>query len=109
MAVGINVTNAANYINISDPSNVNIMTIKKTAIASVGMYFQKNCVNGLGQSPYAYGRRTPGRTTKTIIQINLTDRTHYSFDCDEVINQATWQGCTNTELLVAHADIVSWL
>lgn len=109
MAIGIKVTNSPNYININSPDDSNIFTIKKTAIASVGMYFQQNCVNGLGQSPLAYGRRTPGRTTKTIIQINLTDQTHYSFDCDEVVNQSTWQGCTNAKLLVAHSDIQSWL
>lgn len=107
--IGINVTDNGNTIDVSAPDGSNIISILKTNIVSVGMYFQNNTTNGLGGSPYSYGRRTPGRTTKTIININLADRTKFSFDCDEVINQATWQGCTNAELLVAQSDIQSWL
>lgn len=108
--MGIKVVNNGNTIDISDENGtINVTSIQKTLIVSVGMYFQKNCVNGLGQSPYAYGRRTPGRTTKTIIRINMEGEVNYSFDCDEVINQVTWQGCTLAALLVAQADIQSWL
>lgn len=107
--VGINVINTANYININAPDNSNIVSIRKTSIISVSMYFQSNCVNGLGQSNYAYGRRTPGRTTKTIIRIITESEMSYSFDCDEVINQPTWQGCTNAALIQAQSDISSWL
>jgi hypothetical protein len=108
--MGIKVANAATTIDISDENaTVNVTSIAKTKIVSVGMYFQENCVNGLGQSNYAYGRRTPGRTTKTIIRLTLQDETSINFDCDEVVNQATWQGCTLAKLLVAQAAIKSWL
>lgn len=106
----IKVVNSTHTIDISDENAaINIMSIAKSNIQSVGMYFQKNCVNGLGQSPYAYGKRTPGRTTKTIIRINLVDRTNFSFDCDEVVNHVSWQGCELTDLITAQADIASWL
>lgn len=106
----IRVVNNTDTINISDENaNINITSIQKALVVSVGMYFQKNCINGLGQSPYAYGKRTPGRTTKTIIRINMEGDTNYSFDCDEVVNQATWQGCQLSNLLTAQADIASWL
>ena len=106
----IRVTDNGATIDISDENgNVNVNSIAKSNIQAVGMYFQKNCVNGLGQSPYAYGKRTPGRTTKTIIILKLVDRTTTSFDCDEVENHATWQGCQLANLLVAQSDIQSWL
>jgi hypothetical protein len=105
----INVTNSANAITISDDTNTNPTVIAKTKIIEVGMYWQFNCNNGLGLSPYAYGRRTPGRTTKTIVILHLNDGTKVSFDCDEVANQVTWQGCQQSDLLTAVADIKSWL
>lgn len=107
--IGINVINSANYININAPDNSNIYTINKSLVDSIGMYYQENCVNGLGQSNFAYGRRTPSRTTKTIINIRMSDQSSYSFDCDEVINQPTWQGCTKAALIQAQSDISSWL
>jgi hypothetical protein len=106
----IRVVNSTDTIDISDEAGtINITSIAKSQILSIGMYFQKNCMNGLGQSPYAYGKRTPGRTTKTIIQIQQVGHICYSFDCDEVVNQATWQGCQLSNLLTAQADIASWL
>lgn len=106
----INVTNTGATIKISDPNAIAPDSyIVKANIQSIGSYFQKNCVNGLGNSPYAYGKRTPGRTTKTIVRISLIDATTFNFDCDEVNNQVTWQGCTLAALQVAITDIESWL
>lgn len=106
----IRVTDNGATIDISDANgNVNIASINKTTITSVSMYFQKNCTNGLGGSRFGYGKRTPGRTTKTIIRLHTTSQQTYSFDCDEVENQATWQGCELSNLLTAQSDIQSWL
>lgn len=105
----IKVTNNANTIDISDVNDTNIASIDKKLISSVGMYFQNNCTFGLGQSRFGYGKRTPGRTTKTIINIVLSNSSVFSFDCDEVQNQPTWQGCTNANLITAQQDIQSWL
>lgn len=106
----INVTNTGLTIKISDPLGVAPDAyIAKSDILQIGSYFQKNCVNGLGNSPYAYGKRTPGRTTKTIVRLCLHDSTTFNFDCDEVANQPTWQGCTLAALNQAVTDIESWL
>lgn len=97
-----------------DPSNPNQVNTPKTyvtlnSIDKVGSYFQKNTSNGLGNTPYSYGKRTPGRTTKTIVQLVLRDGTSISFDCDEVQNQPTWQGCQLANLEQAVSDITSWI
>lgn len=108
--MGIQVANLANVIQISDGAGTtNFSSIQKSLIISVGTYFQKNCVNGLGNSPYAYGKRTPGRTTKTIIRITCEGEINYDIEVDEVLNQPTWQGCTQAALINAYNDIVSWL
>lgn len=106
----IKVVNNGTTIDISDENGtINVTSIKKSQILSVGMYFQENATNGLGGSPYGYGKRTPGRTTKTIIRLTMLGELTYSFDCDEVANQLTWQGCTLAALLQAQSDIQSWL
>lgn len=108
--MAIEVTNTGATIKFSDPLGVGTDSyIVKTNIQSIGSYFQKNCVNGMGNSPYAYGKRTPGRTTKTIIRISLIDATTINFDCDEVSNQAGWHGCSRAALQQAITDIESWL
>lgn len=107
--MGYNVTNLANAIEIASTPSGNITVIQKAHIVSVTMYFQKNTINGLGQSRFAYGVRTPGRTTKTIIRLICEGEINYSFDCDEVLNQPTWQGCTLAALQTALNDITSWL
>lgn len=111
-SMGLNITNDATHgtIKISDSAGVSPDTyINKSDIARIDAYFAQNCYNGLGQTPYAYGVRTPGRTTKTIVKIEYIDRTTFSFDCDEVLNQATWQGCTLAALNAATTMINSWL
>lgn len=85
------------------------VSIQKSNIVKVGSYWSQNCYNGLGQTPYGYGVRTPGRTTKTIVILEMVDKTKISFDCDEIENQATWQGCTFAALGTALTDINSWL
>lgn len=105
----IKVINSANTIEITSVDGLTTNTIQKALVVQVGMYFQKNTTNGLGQSPYGYGKRTPGRTTKTIVNLILESGAVISFDCDEVENQATWQGCQQANLIQAVNDISSWL
>ena len=107
--MGLQISDDGTSIKISDSAGLSPdVHIEKANILRIGSYFQKNTVNGLGNSPYAYGKRTPGRTTKTIVSI-IQEGYTFSFDCDEVLNQATWQGCTLAKLQVAVADIQSWI
>lgn len=111
-AMGLQISNDATHgtIVISDSAGVSPTTyINKSDIARIDSFFMKNSLNGLGQTPYAYGVRTPGRTTKTIVKIEYVDKTTFSFDCDEVLNQTGWHGCTLAALNQATSDINSWL
>jgi hypothetical protein len=110
MASTLTVTNSTNVIVIGDSSGATPnSSIHKSQIVRVGTYYAQNCYNGMGMSVYAYGWRTPGRTTKTIINLELQHGINVSFDCDDVTNQAGWQGGTIAALNQAESDINSWL
>ena len=100
------------YIKIGDDSSGADTPYKYLAagqIVSISGYFESNTKNGPGSSPYSYGKRTPGRTTKTIVTITTADHVDTSFDCDEVTNQAGWQGCTLAALQQALEDLANFL